>query len=244
MDSSADTPHHDDRGRVVHLYPEHPRAVDTIVLDPLLFLTNCAFAACMLPYLSTAAVRWHRPPGRLFERAAAEGRPLIYYTWHAYTWLSVAAFRHFPAWAVPAILAHDGWRSRANQRAYAWFGFPVWVYGRHSPTRPKTQIADALSSRGGHLALAADSGGPYGRVKAGLLDIAQASGALLVPLAFRGRRIIRLRRPVTHYVPMPFCSLVVHDGDPLDARQVSLMHCQEALDRLEQEQRTSADSGG
>lgn len=226
-------------GRLVHLHPTHPGAVDTVVLDPLLFLTNCAFAACMLPYLSTAVVRWERPPSRLFERAAAEDRPLIYYTWHAYTWLSVAAFREFPGWAVPAILAHDGWRSRLNQRAYAWFGFPVWVYGRHSSIRPKKQIADALVNHGGHLALAADSGGPYGRVKKGLLDIAQASRSLLVPLIFRGHRVVRLRRPVTHYVPLPFCSLVVHDGEPLDAQRIGITECQEAMDRLEREHGTT-----
>jgi len=191
----------------------------------------------MLPYLSTATVRWPRPPSPLLERAATEGRPLIYYTWHAYTWLSVTAFRGLPDWAVPAILAHDGWRSRANQRAYTWFGFPVWVYGQHSSTRPRKQIADALLNLGGNLALAADSGGPYGRVKDGLLDIAKASNALLVPLTFRGRRLVRLHRPVTHYVPLPFCSLVVHDGEPLEARQVSIADCQAALDRLEEEHR-------
>jgi lysophospholipid acyltransferase (LPLAT)-like uncharacterized protein len=232
-------PLQDDRGRLVHLHPTPPGAFDTVVLDPLLFLTNCAFAACLLPYLSTAVVQWARPPNLLFERALAEGRPLIYYTWHAYTWLSVAAFKGFPGAVVPAILAHDGWRSRLNQRAYAWFGFPVWVYGRHSSTRPKEQIAHALVTRGGHLALAADSGGPYGRVKKGLLDIAQASGSLLVPLTFRGRRVVRLRHPVTHYIPLPFCSLVVHDGEPLDARRVDLAQCQEAMDGLERQHRRS-----
>jgi lysophospholipid acyltransferase (LPLAT)-like uncharacterized protein len=221
---------------LVHLHPTPPGAIDTIVLDPLFFLTNCAFAAFMLPYLSTATVRWERTPTRLLERAVSEGRPLIYYTWHAYTWLSVVAFRDFPGWAVPAIVAHDGWRSRVNQRAYAWFGFPVWVYGRHSSTTPRKQVADALVNHGGHLALAADSGGPYGRVKKGLLDIAQASGSLLVPLTFRARRVVRLRRPVTHYVPLPFCSLVVHDGEPLDAQRVGITECQEAMDRLEREQ--------
>jgi lysophospholipid acyltransferase (LPLAT)-like uncharacterized protein len=220
-------------GRLVHLSPRDRGALDDVLLDPLLLLTNCAFAACLLPYLSTAVVRWDRPPEKLIARAAAEKRPLIYYTWHAYTWLSVAAFKGFPGAVVPAILAHDGWRSRFNQRAYAWFGFPVWVYSRHAPTRPKEQIADALVTRGGHLALAADSGGPYGRVKKGLLDIARASGSLLVPLTFHGRGVVRLRRPVTHYVPLPFCSLVVYDGEPLDARRVSIAQCQEAMDRLE-----------
>jgi lysophospholipid acyltransferase (LPLAT)-like uncharacterized protein len=207
----------------------------TVVLEPLLFLTNCAFSACMLPCLSTAAVRWEPPATRLFELAVTAGRPLIYYTWHAYSWLSVIAFRGFPIWAVPAILAHDGWRSRVNQRAYAWFGLPVWVYGRHSSTRPRKQIADALLNHGGHLALAADSGGPYGRVKEGLLGIAQATDALLVPVTIRGRRIVRLNRPITHYVPLPFCSLVVHNGEPLDAQRLSTVQCQEAIDRLEQQ---------
>jgi lysophospholipid acyltransferase (LPLAT)-like uncharacterized protein len=233
VSSSQGPPRHDDRGRLVVLNPLDRGVLDAVVLDPLLFLTNCAFAACLLPYLSTAIVRWERPPDRLIERALAEKRPLIYYTWHAYTWLSVAAFKGLPGAVVPAILAHDGWRSRFNQRAYAWFGFPVWVYSRHSPTLPKEQIAGALVTRGGHLALAADSGGPYGRVKKGLLDIARASGSLLVPLTFRGRRVVRLRHPVIHYVPLPFCSLVVHDGEPLDAQHVTITECQEAMDRLE-----------
>ena len=78
-------------------------------------------------------------------------------------------------------------------------------------------------------------GGPYGRVKEGLLDIAQATGALLVPVTIRGRRIVRLNRPITHYVPLPFCSLVVHNGEPLDAQRLSTMQCQETIDRLEQQ---------
>ncbi len=211
--------------------PAHPR-----LLKPLLLVSNGAFAAWALSHVWTAEVRWQPPADRLLQLAAATGRPLIYYAWHAYSWLSISIFKHFPDRAVPAILAHDGWLSRLNQDAYAWVGFPVWVYCRNSPTPPRTQIADALLTYGGHLALAADSGGPYGRVRSGLLEIAQNTNAFLVPLTVRGHGIVRLTHPVAHYVALPFCSLFVYTGEPLDGRQLTeVAQCQQALDHLEQQ---------
>jgi len=41
--------------------------------------------------------------------------------------------------------------------------------------------------------------------------------------------------PRRYRVPLPFCQLTFHSGEPLDGRAASLGQCQDALDRLESE---------
>jgi lysophospholipid acyltransferase (LPLAT)-like uncharacterized protein len=119
------------------------------------------------------------------------------------------------------------------QQATAWFGFRLWIYRRESPIRPKQQIIEMVRTRGCNIGLFADAGGPYGRVKPGLADIAQATDAWLIPLIVHGHPIILLERPWRYAFPLPFCTLTAHHGAPVDGRQATVDRCQEALDDVE-----------
>jgi lysophospholipid acyltransferase (LPLAT)-like uncharacterized protein len=90
-----------------------------------------------------------------------------------------------------------------------------------------------VRTRGCNIGLFADAGGPYGRVKPGLAEIAQATDAWLVPLIVNGRPIIMLKRPWRYAFPLPFCTLTAHRGEPIDGREATVDRCQEALDGVE-----------
>jgi lysophospholipid acyltransferase (LPLAT)-like uncharacterized protein len=119
------------------------------------------------------------------------------------------------------------------QQATARFGFRLWIYRRKSPIPPRQQIIDMVQARGCNIGLFADAGGPYGRVKPGLPEIARATGAWLVPLIVHGRPIVKLRRPRSYFFPLPFCSLLAYHGDPINGKESSVTRCQEALDYVE-----------
>ena len=85
----------------------------------------------------------------------------------------------------------------------------------------------------------ADAGGPYGRVKPGLAEIARATGAWVVPLVVRGRPVIEFTRPWHYVFPLPFCSVLASYGEPLDGREATVDRCQQALDAVENRARSS-----
>lgn len=210
------------------------------LLQPLVFGSNLAVAAWMYPCWRTARTLWSPSLDVLAATLADAGRPVIYYTWHAYELLGACAFRDVPEALTPVGIGHDGVRSRMLQQAFRWCGVSIWVYRRRSPIRPKQQIIDLLCSGRSRIALAADAGGPYRRVKPGLPEIARAADALLVPFVVRGRGVLLLRRRVRYDVPLPFCSLVLYYGAPLDGRDATVAACQQALEDEESRARRSA----
>jgi len=84
-----------------------------------------------------------------------------------------------------------------------------------------------------NVGLFADAGGPYGKVKPGLAEIARATEAWLVPVVVRGRPTLRFRWPWRYQFPLPFCRLAAHYGKPIDGRDATVERCQEALERTE-----------
>ncbi len=203
--------------------------------QPLVFLSNLAMAAWIYPCWRTVRIQWIPPLDELAQRAERTGRPLVFYSWHAYEPVTLCAFRDVPPQMMPTGIGHDGLLSRMLQQASAWFGFRLWIYRRKSPVRPKHQIIEMVQTRGCNIGLFADAGGPYGRVKPGLPEIARDTNAWLVPLVVRGRPLIRLRRPWHYEFPLPFCRLWAHHGAPIDGQNAAVDVCQAALQRLEQE---------
>ncbi len=204
------------------------------LLEPLVFATNVALTAWIYPCWRTARVRWSPSLEALARRIEGGRRPIIYYSWHAYEPLMPLAFRDVPEQFVVTAIGHDGLLSCMVQRTAAWFGYDLWIYRRKSPIRPKEQIIELVRTRGCNIGLFPDAGGPYGRVKPGAAEIARATEALLVPLVVRGRRILTLKWPWQYRFPLPFCSLVVYNGTPLDGRDTSIDECQKALEELEE----------
>jgi lysophospholipid acyltransferase (LPLAT)-like uncharacterized protein len=202
------------------------------LLEPLVVLGNVAFAVCLMPSWYTARVRWEPSPKRLDELVAGTEKSIIYFSWHAYEPLLVLTYRDFPPHLKPAGIGHDGLLSRMLQRSASWFGMSVWVYRRNSPIRPTQQIIDLLKTGRCNIGLIPDSGGPYGKVKPGLPEIARATGAWLVPVIIRARGLLKVKRPWRGGLPLPYCSLVAYHGRPLDGSSASVAQCQAALDEL------------
>ena len=203
--------------------------------QPLVLASNAALAAWIYPCWRTARVRWSPPLAGLAQLVQETQRPIIFYSWHAYEPVTLCAFRDVPPDIMPTGIGHDGLLSRMLQQTTAWLGFRLWIYRRKSPIRPKQQIIDMVRARGCNIGLFADAGGPYGRVKPGLPEIAQATDAWLVPLIVRGRPAVTLKRPRRYMFPLPWCTLQANHAAPLDGRDATVEGCQMALDALERE---------
>jgi len=201
---------------------------------PLVLLSNFLLAAWIYPCWRTVRVSWQPSLDSLARLTADTGRPLIFYSWHAYEPITICAFRDVPPEMRPTGIGHDGVLSRMLQQATAWFGYRLWIYRRHSPVRPKQQIIDMVRARGCNIGLFADAGGPYGHVKPGLPEIARETDAWLVPLVVRARPVIMLRWPRRYGFPVPFGALHACHGAPIDGRETTVAVCQAALEAVEQ----------
>jgi lysophospholipid acyltransferase (LPLAT)-like uncharacterized protein len=215
-------------GRLIHPAVPHTPARHERWLTPLFKATNFAVFAALGGVSATARVAFHGAP------TDASGRPAIFFSWHRFNYALALALRTLPPDARPTLLMHDGLASRAlTHEASVWMGFETLVFRRRSPVSPRRQIIDHLRASRRNLLLLSDAGGPYGQVKPGLLEIAAACDAPLVPLVVRARGAIEVGRVLRHVLPWPFCELDVVTGAALDGPARTLEACQSALDALD-----------
>ncbi|UCG86599.1 MAG: hypothetical protein JSW71_22320 [Gemmatimonadota bacterium] len=205
------------------------------LLTPVILASNVLLGLWIYPCWRTARITWIPSLDGLTRLSGDSGRPIIFYSWHAYEPLTLCAFRDFPSELQPTGIGHDGVLSRMLQRTTTWLGFRVWVYRRKSPVRPKQQIINMVNTRRCNIGLFADAGGPYRRVKPGLPEIAHATASWLVPVVVRGRPALRLSWPRRYGFPLPFCRLVACHGEPIDGLTATVDRCQEALEQAEAE---------
>lgn len=221
------------RGRISFAAVPHETGWRQRLLQPLTLLTNGALTLWIYPAWRTARVRWDPPIERLLKQVSASGRPIIYYSWHAYEPTIFLAFRDTPEALIPTPIGHDGLLSRMLQRTGARFGYRLWIYRRKSPVSPKDQIIQMMKATKRNIGLIPDAGGPYRRVKPGIASIARATGAWLVPIITHGQPSLIIRWPVHFRFPLPFSSVTVFNGGPLDGASVTLEACQAALEDVE-----------
>lgn len=201
---------------------------------PLVLLSNALFFLGFLPVLATSSVRWPPLLAQLQADLERRWRPIVYMGWHAYSWSSYLVFRELPAALRPTSIAHDGVASRFNSRCGSWLGLDTLVYQRHASVPPRQQIVDYALGRRRHLVLFPDSGGPYRALKPGIVAVARALDALVVPFAIRSRRAIRLGRELQHLLPLPTARLELVCGDPLSGGDVDERRCDQVLCDLEE----------
>lgn len=91
-----------------------------------------------------------------------------------------------------------------------------------SRSRPKTPVS---------ILNLPDSGGPYGRMKPGILEVARASNARLVPFLVTAAPALTLGKKLQHVIPLPACRLDVRRAPPLPGN-ATVEDCQRALDGL------------
>jgi len=207
------------------------------LLSPLVWAGNLAVAAVAYPGLHTARVRWHPQLEPLVSFLRGRTRPVIFYSWHAYELPILCAVYHLPPDVRPWGIGHDGIFSRVFQRATSWLGIPVWVYRRRSNVRPGQQIIELIetSPEPPILGLIPDAGGPYGKLKPGILRIARATGADLVPVTVRAHPFLLQRQPARYVIPLPLGQVDVFVGTALDGSVVGPREAHDALQTLDQQ---------
>lgn len=217
-------------GRLVHAEVAHAAATPR-VLEPLFVLANASVFALHAPALLSARVAFAEPLAPLVE--AARARPLVWIAWHRFNFAATAALRALPAALRPTLVMHDGVASRAlTHEASAWLGFETFVFRRRSPVSPRAQLVDYVRATGRSIVNLPDSGGPYGVMKPGILEVARACAALVVPFTVDARPSLTVGPRLRHVVPLPFARVVLRRGEPLDAARVTVEECQRALDAL------------
>jgi lysophospholipid acyltransferase (LPLAT)-like uncharacterized protein len=180
-------------------------------------------------------VEWRPDVEALHALLRNRSRSVICYGWHEYELLTFCAFKGWPADIMPTGIAHDGFLSRALHRSSTWFGFPVWVYRRKSPVRPKQQLIDLLSSSRRVIGLIADAGGSDRELRTGMVEVARATDALLIPMTVVARPVITIAYPKRYALPLPFACLRAYYGDPIAGSAATVTGCRQALDELERQ---------
>ncbi len=204
-----------------------------IALAPIIPLCNVVIAVLVYPGWRTARVKWEPEMTSLIEFLRSQTRPVICYGWHAYELLTWLSFKVFPQELNPTAIGHDGFLSRALHRAGTWYGFPVYAYRRNSPVRPKEQLIEFMRNERPVIGLFADSGGPDGQVRQGLVDLAQATESWMVPMAMRTTPALAVGSRQRYFIPLPFSSVTAFHGKPLDGRYITRQQCKTMLEKLE-----------
>lgn len=217
------------RGRLIHADVPVEGVPHDARLEPLFWASNVAVYAAHAAAGRTLRARWRELPVRAHE----SGRPVIYLAWHRFNYAAAFVIRELPEEWRPALIMHDGLASRAlTHESSTWLGLDAFVFRRRSPVSPRDQIVDFVRRTRRHVFNLPDSGGPYGRMKPGIVEIARECDAILQPIAIQTRGTLTLGRTLRHVVPLPFCTLEAIAGDPLDGRTATAADCQCALDAL------------
>jgi len=214
-------------GRVVYSdVPHRPDAARW--LHPLLLASNAALAgACR--YIAPRTKVVFREPFLVKEES---DRPIVYVTWHRLNYVCMPMLLALPPEARPTIIAHDGVASRAfSHQSVAWMGMEAFAFRRRSKVPAREQIAEYIRTTGRPILNLPDSGGPYGKVKPGTLEVARASGARIVPFVVETDRSFSVGKTLEHVIPLPHARVDVRRGPALDGT-ASVADLQAALDAL------------
>ena len=139
----------------------------------------------------------------------------------------------FPPDLAPSYLAHDHFVSEAHSWSAGWLGLRVVHYGRSSHIEPRQQIIRFVQKTHRHLLIFADSAGPYGQLKPGMVEIAEATNALLVPVGLDVTPDIRVGHTWRHRLHIPAARVDVRVGQALEGTNATLAQAQQALEALE-----------
>ncbi len=215
-------------GRIVYADVPHVAPAWDRGARPLCLLGNAAVYAAIGAAARTARIAWH--PSREAPVLARTRGPVVYVTWHRFNYASTPALRELPEPERPTLVMHDGLASRAlTHDASRWFGFETFVYRRRSSVSPREQIARYVRSTGRPILVLPDAGGPYGRVKTGILRVAADCEAWVQSFVVRASRALVVGRVLRHVVPLPRSSIEIRWTEPLPPG-AGVEPCQGALD--------------
>jgi hypothetical protein len=221
-------------GRLVFPDIPHQRPAYSPWLDPLCKLTNGLIYGLIRSASGWTHFEWEPALATRLQDERCRSRPMLMMAWHRFNYVLAGALMHLAPEERPTLLMHDGLASRAlTHESSVWAGFEVFAYRRRSAVPPRTQIIDYVRSSHRPLLLLPDAGGPYGKAKPGIVEIARATGACVLPLSAQVDKAWVLGSTLNHLVPKPGARIRITVGEPLDGATLRVEDCQAALEHLE-----------
>jgi lysophospholipid acyltransferase (LPLAT)-like uncharacterized protein len=195
-------------------------------LDPVLVGSNAALVAFYVAFARTVRVVFRE------ELVPKTDKPIIYITWHRMNYAATPVFRAVPSRDRPTFIAHNGVASRAfSHQAPVWLGFDVFAFRKGGERSPRDQIIEYIRTTRRPILNLPDSGGPYGKMKPGILEVARACEAVVVPFVVIAEGAATVGKKMKHVLPMPFARLEARRGALLDGHATAA-DCQRELDAL------------
>lgn len=180
--------------------------------------------------------------GRLQASSLREnlGRaPLLLYTWHGNWSLFIFAMRKFPLLRKVSCVGHNHFISLLFGVPLSYFGYRVYCFFLNGILTPTEQLAEPLLNNRA-LAIAPDSGGPYLKLKPGIIRLTQLTGAQLLPVVAHSDSDVMLSHRMHHRFPRLGSKIHCLIGKPVDllegtdqeSLRLNIERCEQALHLL------------
>lgn len=149
-----------------------------------------------------------------YDRYKKEPRSIIFAGWHGRTLMAASLFRKKGFWTIIS-LSRDG---EVQNQIFQRFGFNT-IRGSSGRNGVKALVEsiNVLKQPGTRMAFTPDGPrGPTHIVQSGIVQMAQKSGCLLVPVGVSARRRWLAKTWDSFMVPKPFTSGLMIFGDPIE----------------------------
>ncbi len=194
--------------------------VDDVPLWWRPFWWTACWAAALLAWLQFTLLRWTVRLGVEGAENVAGPGGRIYCFWHEGLWIWFTALAPHPRRLIPrqkqAWMQHPAAFMKPVHSTLRLLGIGIVLGSRGDEGRAAVDTIAVLLRDGGATAIAPD--GPHGPVrelKKGVLHMAAASGAPIVPVRFEASRSFRQRGWDGKVTPVPFSRVTIRFGEPL-----------------------------
>jgi hypothetical protein len=119
-----------------------------------------------------------------------------------------------------AYLGYHGLKSYMGSLTPYLDGLRCMRYDRRNKSRPMAQILSFLSRNPGRFILRTDAGGPYGRVRKSLVEMALATHRPLVPMRQVASRSLIV---FGHHIPLPGATIETRIGAPIEPHTLTAL---------------------
>ncbi len=208
--------------------------VDTVPLWWRPFWWLACWAGAVVAWAQFTLLRWTvrvRVEGA--ENVAAPGGR-IYCFWHEGLWIWFTAMAPHPRRIAPrqpqVWMQHPAAFMKPVHATLRLLGIGIVLGSKGEEGRAAVDAVAAVLREGGATAVAPDGPhGPVRQLKKGVLHMAAASGAPIVPVRFEASRSFRQRGWDRKVTPLPFARVTIGFGDPIEVTPGELDAAEAAL---------------
>lgn len=156
----------------------------------------------------------------------------IVYLMHSDIWVSAVSTQSLARIFTPesSYLGYHGYLSYLGSGWSYALGLKCYRYDRKSSLSARDQVLSFVEKTPGRFFLRTDAGGPYGRVRASLVDMALAANKPLVPLRQFATRHKTFKH---HQIPLAGAQIHVCTGEPLWPEDLTKLPREEARAMLQ-----------